>query len=809
MSNSLRVLSREKAFSAFAIATLALGIGSVAAIFSVVDAVLLKPLAYTDPATLYSASVAAPKLTAAYPRLPVNASHFHSWQEQCTSCESAALLNPASFNLTGAGDPELIDGATCTWPLFQILGVQPQLGRIFSAAEDQPGANRFVLVTDSLWRRRLAADPAIVGKSIQVDGVPHTVIGVLPPGFRLPSGDKLGPLNQFAKNVEMFKPMGFNWSRFRRVGSFNYTCLVRLRRGASPARAEAEMTAAIADAARDMQTPLSAHLAPLQEQVTGRSRQALVLLLAAVGAVLLIICLNLGNLMLVRATERARDAAIRRALGAGAADLCIPVLLESLVISLAGGALGVLLAWAGLRVLVHTAPLDIPRLDEVRLNWITLAFAFAVSVGCGLVCGLWPALRATRVEPGDALRSASRGGTEGPARQRAREWLVALEVALSTVLLVMASLLGLSFFRVTSVERGYSVERILTADVALPASRYPKGEQRALFHQHALEQIESIPGVRSAGLISSLPLKAQFWGDSINRQGDSRPRSERPIAHFRFISEHYFATMGVALLQGRFPTAADRSHLVAIVSESAARKAWPGENAVGQFIGNDPHPEWAEVIGVVADVRTESLEQQPPLMVYVPYWDGAFWQGSVWGNATYAMRTAQEPAGMANALRAAVRRLDPQLPLANILTMREVLSESVNSRRFQTLLAGVFAGAALLLACLGLYGVISYTVTRRTNEIGIRIALGAQSSQISALVLRQGARPVLGGLLAGVAAALLTAGWIRSFLFGTQARDPQAIAAVVILLVLVAAAACLGPARRASHIDPMAALRNE
>jgi putative ABC transport system permease protein len=300
-----------------------------------------------------------------------------------------------------------------------------------------------------------------------------------------------------------------------------------------------------------------------------------------------------------------------------------------------------------------------------------------------------------------------------------------------------------------------------------------------------------------------------MWGDAITKQGDTRPRADRPLAHYRFVSEHYFESMGVALRAGRFPASQDRTRKVALLSESAAQKVWPGENPIGKLIRNEPKPEWAEVIGVVADVRTESLEKRPPLMVYVPYWDGVYWQGSVWGNATYVMRTAQDPASMTNALRSAMHELDAELPLANVLTMREVLSDSVGSRRFQTLLAGVFATAALLLACLGIYGVISYSIARRTNEIGIRIALGAQASEVSILVLRQGVRPVCGGLLAGVAAALAAGQLIRGFLFGTEAHDPATIMAVVLLLLLVGAAACWAPARRASRIDPMTALRNE
>ena len=808
MKHAVRALAREKAFAAFAVLTLALGIGAVTTIFSIVDSVLLKPLAYKEPGRLYAASESAPQFKT-YPRFPVNAAHFRSWQEQCRSCESGALLNPASFNLTGDGAPERIEGATCTWRLFQVLGVEPQFGRTFVESDDQPGANKFVVISHSFWRRRLGADPGVIGKSIRLDGEPHIVVGVLRADFRLPSGEQIGPLNQFPKHTEIFKPMGFNWAKLSRVGQFNFAALIRLRTGANPARAEAEMTSVLADAGRDMKIDLRAHLVPLKGQVTGRSQAALKLLLAAVGVVLLIVCVNLGNLMLVRANERARDAAVRRALGAGARHLFRPILMESLLIALAGGALGVLLAYAGVKILVNTAPVDIPRLDEVSVSLTTLLFAFCVAAGSGVLCGLWPAIRATRIQPVDALRSSSRSTTEGLGKLRSREWLVGLEVALSTVLLAVAALLGLSFFRVTNVERGYRVDHILTADLSLPSARYQKDEQRILFHQRALEKIEKLPGVRSAGLVSSLPLKAQVWGDSISKEGDTRPRAERPMAHFRFVSERYFQAMGIALRRGRFPSERDRSHKVAVVSENAARTVWPGEDAVGKLIRNDPRKEWVEVIGVVADVRTESLEKQPPMMVYVPYWDGAYWQGSVWGNATYVMRTSQDASTMANALRAAIRELDPELPLANVLTMREILSESVDSRRFQTLLAGIFAGAALLLACLGIYGVVSYSVARRTNEMGIRIALGAQASQVSMLVLWQGLRPVLSGLLVGVGAALAVGQLIRSFLFGIEAYNPAAILAVVVLLLVVATLACWAPAWRASRIDPMAALRHE
>ena len=809
MKYAVRVLGREKAFATFAILTLALGIGAVTTVFSIIDNVLAKPLAYQDPGRLYAASESVAKIAHIYPNLPVNASHFWSWQKQCRSCESAALLNPASFNVTGSGEPEVVDGATCTWPVFRVLGVKPQLGRTFEASDDQPGANRFVVISDSLWRRRLGADPGVIGRTIRIDGEPNVVVGVLRADFRFPFGEGLGPLNQFPKHAEIFKPMGFDWLTLSRVGQFNFACVIRLRPNANPARAEAEMTTAIADAARTMETPINARLVPLQEQVTGSSRRALLLLFGAVGAVLLIICVNLGNLILVRANERAHDVAICRALGAAAGQLFRPVLTENLLLGLTGGALGVMLAYAGVQALKKMSPIDIPRLNEVHLSVTVLLFSFCLSAGCGILCGLWPAIRATRAEPADALRSGSRSATQESAGVRSREWLVGVQVALSTILLVMAALLGLSFFRVTHVERGYLVDRILSADVTLPNSHYQTDQQRMLFHGRALQAFEALPGVRSAGLISSLPLKAQIWGDSISKKGDTRPRAERPLADYRFVSEHYFETMEMELKEGRFPSPHDRTRKVALVSESAARKVWPGEDAVGKLIRNDPRPDWAEIIGVVADVRTERLDKQPPMMVYVPYWDGAYWQGSVWGNETYVVRTARDAAEMANSLRAAIHKLDPELPLANVLTMREIMSESVSSRRFQTLLAGVFASTALMLVCLGIYGVISYSVARRTHEIGIRIAVGAQPSQVSLLVFRQGVRPVLGGLLVGVAGALAAGRLIHGFLFGTDASDPAAMLMVTVLLLAVAAMACWAPARRASRIDPAIALRNE
>ena len=387
MKHALRVLAREKGFSCFAILILAFGIGAVTTIFSVVDGVLLKPLAYADPGRLYAVAEFAPQFAKQFPKLPVNAAHFRDWQTRCRACQNAALIQPASFNLTGDGEPERIDGVSCTWQLFHVLGVRPQLGRTFQESDDQDGNTRYVVITDSLWRRRLNADPNIIGKAIRLYGTPHEVIGVLPADFRFPSGDQFGSVMVFPSRAEIFRPLGINWAKQRQVGSFNYSEVVRLRPGASAASAKSEMTAALAEAGRLMKTDLQAVVTPLREQVTGSSRDALWLLLGAVCAVLLIVCVNLGNLMLVRAGGRLREAGIRRALGAGAAQLFRPMMMESLLIAIAGGALGVLLAYAGVQLLVTAAPIDIPRINEVRVNASTLAFSLCVSAICGLLCG--------------------------------------------------------------------------------------------------------------------------------------------------------------------------------------------------------------------------------------------------------------------------------------------------------------------------------------------------------------------------------------------------------------------------------------
>jgi len=809
MKYAFRILVREKTFSIVAVVTLGLGIGAVTAVFSVVDNVLLKPIMYRDPARLYTATESAPQVAHLYPRLPVNAAHFSWWRKQCVSCLQGALLRPDAFNLTD-GEPERLSGVSTTWELFQVLGVEAQLGRTFTESDDQPGNNKYVVITDGLWRRRFNADRGIVGKPVQLYGEPHVIIGVLPAGFRFMRGQQLGPVLRLPERVEIFKPLGLDWEKQRRAGSHSYLSLIRLRPAATIDQAQSEMTAAIVDAGREVGMDLKAHLTPLQEQMTGSSRSSLWMLFVAVGAVLLIVCVNLGNLMFVRSTGRLRDAAICFALGATRTQVFKPIVAESLIVAFAGGSLGVLTAYAAVRLLVGTAPVDIPRLDEVHLNFETLLFAFLVSTVCGVFCGSWPAWRLGRYNLTDGLKPGSRPATDTTAQLRMRQWLVGLEVALSTGLLILAGLLGVSFFRLMNVERGFEVEHIATADITLPLIRYSKDEQIVAFHRQMLEKLATLPGTKAVALVSTLPLRGENFGNVITKEGDTRPPLERPLAEYRLISSDYFQTMGIPLRIGRLPQASDLIHKkVALLSESAASKVWPGENPVGKRIKDNERTEMVEVIGVVADVRTNGLDKQPPLMVYVPYWDQVYWLGRPLPNISYIVRTSHDPSTMGNAFLSTLRSVDSELPLTRVRSMREIMTESLGLRRFRTLLAAAFAGSALLLVCVGIYGVLSYTVTRRTTELGIRTALGAQAPFIMLSVLQQGLKPVAVGLIAGVFGASWIGRLLSGLFFGVSAHDPLTIFLVVFLELGVAVVACWIPARRASRLDPMTALRNE
>jgi predicted permease len=804
---ALRQLKRSPGFALAAIGVLALGLAANTAVFSVADAVLFRPLAFDRPGELVTISEVILQFSNLYPRLPVNSMHFLEWQTRTRSFAEMALLRDLTLNLTGQdGPPERLGAERVTANLLPALGVRPALGRNFTTEEDRPNNDREVILTDSLWRRRFHGDGSIVNKIIMLNGTPHVVVGVLPPSFRFPRPDLLSALGGSSLNVELFKPLALDRTKLDKVGNHNYTAIARLRPGVTREQALAELNTVQRALTKELATPgmdLRADVSTLQEQIVSGSRRGLLVLLASIAMVLLIMCVNLGNLMLARATARSREMAVRSALGAGSWRLVRQVLTESLSISLAGGLAGLGLAYVAVRALVAAAPIDLPRLDEVHMDLRALLFAFVTAILSGLLFGLIPAWRASRSQPQDALRTGGRSTTQSRHGLRVSEILVSAEVALSAALLVAAGLLVGSLIRVLKVDQGFHPDNVLTVSLTLPGARYPENHQRTAFFDRVLPAVQQVPGVRSAGLITTLPLQGDTWVDMITRDDDRRPVAQRPVANYRFVSPEYFTAMEIPIRQGRGFEPADRTREVVMVSATTAARIWPGQNAIGKHMhrGNDSDPFW-EVIGVATDTRA-NMKNDQPLTVYLPYWKQSE------STVSLVIRTAQEPASTASAVRKIIWSIDSEVPVPEMKTMQQVVSGSVSERRFQTELLVGFALAALILASLGIYGVISYSVNRRSNEIGIRMALGAQAGDVSGMVLRQGMRPVAIGLVVGIASALALSRLLQSLLFEMKATDPWVLAGVMFLLTATAAAACYAPAIRATKVDPAIALRDE
>ncbi len=804
---ALRTLARERGFAVVAVATLALGIGANTAIFSLVHGILLKPLPFRDPDRLYAVREIVGQVAHLHPTVPVNARHFFEWREQCRSIEQIAAISLSRMTLAGAGEPEEAPLAAVSASLFPMLGVTPQLGRSFLEEEDAPGRDQVVLLSDSLWRRRFSAERNILGRQIRLDGKSFTVIGVLPPGFRFPSHEYVGDWQRVGPRIDVFKPIAFRRDQLEMMGEFNYGAIARLKPGVTPQQALSELNVLQTRLARASgeNVDLRAWLRPLHDQLAADARRALLVLMAAVGAVLLIVCVNLANVLLARATGRGRDAAIRAALGAGPGRLVRQALAEAAVLALFGGLLGAGAAYLCVRFVLAVAPVNVPRLEEVTVDGPVLVFAILISALTALLFGGLPAWRLAAAQPLDALKAGGRALTEARRGLRLRRALVAFEVALSTVLLAAAGLLLSSFLRLMNTEKGFEVERVLAADIALPPARYAKAEQRTAFYDRLLEKVRSIPGVIAAGHSSLLPLQGEANITILTLAGDRRRPFERPLAYFRVVSPEYFRTLGIPVLRGRVFEERDRSRRTIILSERAAARLWPGEDPIGKLLHDgDTDDPLMEVIGVAGDVRVASLEKDPGNVMYFPHW-----HRRVRPRASLVVRTAMDPLAAARALRAAVWSIDPEVPVAELQTMQEVVDASVAERRFQMGLVAAFAAAALLLAAIGIYGVVSYAVARRRNEIGIRLALGARAADVRGMVLRQGMAPVAAGLAAGIAGALALGRLLGSLLYQVKPADPIILASVAAVLAAVALAACWVPALRATRTDPMTALRYE
>jgi len=803
---ALRTLGRNPGFAAIVILILAIGIGANTAMFSIVDGVLLRPLSFHDPERLVAIQEVVPKLASIAPTIPVNAMHFEEWRKSWHSAESLAMLSSYGSNLTSGGEPERVIMGRVSSNLFSTLGVQPRLGRSFRSEEDRVGSDHVALLNESLWRRRFHGDGGVLGQKILLDGVPYEVIGILPAHPQIPKMSQIQAMAYGMESPEIWKPFALRDEEKDAMGDFNFGCIARLEPGATLSQASAELNAIQANIARDLpdHIELLAAIAPLQEQITGRSRQGLLLLMLAVGIVLLIVCVNIANLLLARATGRSREFAVRVAIGASSARLLRQMLTESFLVAILGGALGLAIAAGALQLILANAPADLPRLNEVRLDGPVLGIAFALTLLSAMIFGLIPAWRSSRIDPQSGLRAGGRSATESRQSGHLRAFLIAIETGLCTVCLVAAGLLLNSFVRLLHVDKGFDAEHVITVDLNLPTTRFPDLAHRSDFLRSVIDATRALPGISAVGVSNLLPLAGEGSNNMINLDGDTTPVMERPITDFRLINEDFFRTMGIPIVQGRAIEPADRGRNVSVISAAAAKRIWPGKNPLGQHYHlGDPSAPALEVIGVAGDVSAGSLQKQPNPTVYVPYWQRSQRQWSL------TVRTSMDPASIAGAIRAEIRRLDPELPLPRFRSMDEIVSASIAQRRFQLTLVLLFAAIALGLASLGIYGVVSYSVAQRRGEMGIRMALGATGSDLRALVLRQGLTPVVIGLATGLAGALAAGRVLSGLLFGVSSTDPLTMSVVAAVLLIVAAAACYVPALRATRSDPLVALRYE
>ena len=797
-----RTLARNPAFAAVAILTLALGIGANTAIFTVFNGVLLHPLPYPQPGRLVAVQEIVPKFARFGPTLPVTAWHFREWRRQSRSFDRLALVGSLGFTLTTGGEPARVAGARVSASIFPMLGIQAALGRTFLEEEDQPGRDQVAVISDRLWISRFHRDPGIVGGKILLDGVPYQVVGVLPASARVPTDEQLDSRSPGNTAEDIWKPFAISDDDLAIMAEFNFGCLGRLRQGVSLARAAADLNViqnAIVSSLPE-KTALRAAVTELREQMTGSSRASLTLLLAATGAVLLIVVVNLANLSLARAAGRRKELAIRAAIGAGMGRLVRQMLTETLLLAAAGGALGALTAAWALEAVILKAPLDIPGLRDVHMDLTALAFAALVSMASGLLFGVLPAWRTARTDPQSALRAAGHATTDRGGG-RLRGMLITAEVALSAMCLVAGGLLLNSFVRLIHVDKGFQADHAVALGLGLPGVRYPDLDARGRFVHTLLDHVQALPGVVAAGISNRAPLSGEGSNLGIAVEGVDLPAADRPIVDYRCISPGFFRAVGIPLVSGRPIADADRNRRVSVISAQAARRLWPNQDPIGRRfqLGGD---DWVSVIGVVGDVRS-TLSKAPNLTVYLPYWQRDRAEFSL------VVRTAMDPLSIAPALHAAIHGLDAQLVIPQPRTLADVVDASVLERRFQMSLVLAFALAALLLAAIGVYGVVAQTVMQRTKEIGIRLALGAPRRRLWMVVARHGLTPVLAGLGVGMAAALGAARSMGGLLFGVGAADPVTYAAVAGVLFAAAALACWLPARRAALMDPLVALRQE
>lgn len=806
---AFRTLAKSPGFTTVAVLTLALGIGANTAIFSVMDAVVLRPLPYKDPASLIMVKESIP-LAGPEP-IPVCAPDVIQFQRQNQVFEAVAAFRGGQFDLAGVDEPERITADRVNANLFSLLDMQPMLGRTFTTEEDQPG-HSLAILNYALWQRRFGGDPGVIGRTLTLDRQPYTVIGIMPRNFVFP----LEGMEQ-GHTADVFAPMGFTPEELADVGdNFNYSVLARLKPGVTLGRANADISAI---AYRILQTyppqfrdriKLGAVALPLNTKVVGKVKTLLLLLLGAVGFVLLIACANVASLLLTRAAHRQREIAVRLALGAGRLRVLRQLAAENLLLALAGAGLGLLLAFAILRGMVGWMPANIPRVNAIGINSTVLAFTLVLVLLTGLVFGVEPALASWRTDLQSTLKEGGRSAQQGLRHRRLRSALVVGEVALSLVLLVGAGLLLRSFERVLATEAGFQPDHVLTASLSLPETQYKQPQQIRAFYRELMARLEQLPGVMTVGASTDLPLQAG-WNHIFSPEGGQPPPGAGlNLCWHSVILGDYLQTMRVPLLRGRYFNQQDTptSTPVLIVSESLAKRYWPNQDPIGKRLkwgppeSNDP---WLTIVGVVGDVKQGPLDAPTVQHTYEPYAQDIVPASAL----NVAMRAAGDPASLAASLRVAVWGLDRQLAVAQVRTMDEVISESVAPRRFNLYLLAAFAALAAVLAAIGIYGVISYSVAQRTHEIGIRVALGARRGDLLRQVVGQGLLLMAAGVVIGVLGALALTRFLANLLYEIKPIDPATFIAVSLLLATVALLASYIPARRATKVDPMVALRYE
>lgn len=798
-----RMLAANPGFTAVAIIALALGIGANTAIFSVVNAVALRPLPIHQPDRVVAIHEKYTQIGLA--SIGVSAPDFADISRLTNIFQNTAVLTSQNFNLTGAGRPERVNGFLVTNGFFSLMGVKPLLGRWFLPSEDQPGADHEAVLSDGLWKGVFGADPHVVGKDITLDGENYTVVGVMPASFDLPNmtPDLWAPLALTPAQLDPVKQRSHQW----------LSMVARLRPGVTLAQAQTALNSVASRLMREYPNYFPPHIGygmnavPLFSDLIGSTGKFLFVLLTAVGFVLLIACSNVANLMLARSTARSREMAVRAALGAGRLRIVRQLLTESVLLAVIGGAIGLFLAVWGVELLKMVGPNNVPRLNEASVDGHVLAFTAIASLIAGVLFGLAPALDASKTNLHETLKEGGRSGSAGAGRQRLRSLLVIGEVALTLVLLVGCFLMIESFNHLLDVNPGFDPHNVLTLQITLPATQYSKPAQMTGFYNTLLDRVSHLPGVKSAGAVDVLPFN-QFGNSGTFFIEGEPPRAGEiwPHADVRRIMPGLFSTLRVPLKQGRVFTDGDTasSPHVAIIDDVLAREYWPNEDPIGHRVAMaSSTPEWYTVVGIVGNVRNRGFSAPRKGVLYFPL---AQWPKP---HMSLVIRTASNPDAVAGAVRQAVASIDRQQPVYSVKTMEQYVSESVTDQRLAVYLLAAFAALALILAAVGIYGVISYSVSQRTHEIGVRAALGAQQGDILRMILRQGLWLALLGAGAGIVAALGLTQLMASILYGVKPYDPLAFVVVAPTLIAVALFACYLPARRATKVDPTIALRHE